>query len=152
MKNNHRKKGVKITSVNTKKFIASAALGTLLVVVPSALYYGAEYQGELWAPAYLEDEDFTVGEDGELYYYLDVGEHTILVSRNDSLKHVIEKVDGYEISKVEVNSWRDNNSVTYVNTQPVKVKLTGKNDVFFFFDEFGTVVEEQEYQKVLAKR
>lgn len=151
MNNKKQRSNVKITSVNVKNILSSMAIGAL-VLVPMGLYYNYEYQGELWAPAYIDEEDYTRGEDGELYYYLGPGEHTMLISRNDALPHKIEKIDGYEIRKVEVNSWRDNNQVVYVNTEPVKVRLTEENDVFSFFDEFGEVVSEEEYQKVLEKR
>lgn len=150
MKNSQKKKKIKMTSIN-KSIIAGIVSGAI-VIVPSALYYGYESQKELWAPAYIQSEEFTVGEDGELYYYFAPGEHIILISRNDAFNRKIEKVDGYEIAGVEVNSWRDNNQVKYVNTKPVMVRLTGSNEEFSFFDEFGTVISEEEYQKVLEKK
>ena len=147
---NKKKSYITITSMNTKELIAAIALGTL-VLVSANQYYNYEYQGELWSPAYVHSEDLIVGEDLNLYYYFEPGKHTIEVSRNDLLHHEIENIEGYEIRRVEVNGWRHNNVVIYVNTKPVMAKLTGSNDVFSFFDEFGTVVEEEEYQKILEK-
>lgn len=148
---NQKKSQVTITSMNTKKMISSLALGAL-VLVSAQQYFSYEYQGELWAPAYVHSEDLIVGEDGSLYYYFEPGKHTIEVSRNDFFHHEIENVDGYEIRKVEVDGWRFNNRVIYVNTKPVMVRLTGYNETFSFFDEFGTVVGDEEYQKILEKK
>lgn len=151
MKKNNKKSGIKITSVNMKKIASYVVVGAL-VIAPPAIYYNYESQKELWCPSYIQSEEFTIGEDGGLYYYFAPGEHTILISRNDAFPHKIEKVEGYEIVSVEVNSWRDNNKVKYVNTKPVMVKLTGSNEEISYFDEFGTVIEEDEYQKILEKK
>lgn len=149
MEKNKKKNKVTITSIDSKKIIAAAAIGAL-ILVPK--YYDYEYKGEIWCPAYVQEEDLTVLEDGESYYYFEPGKHFIEVSRNDFFHHEINKVDGYEIRSVEVDGWRHNNTVVYVNTKPVMVKLTGGNEVFSYFDEFGIVVTDEEYQKILEKK
>ena len=149
MGKNNKKNNVKITSIDSGKILAAVALGAL-ILVPK--YYDYEYKGELWCPAYVHEDDLIVGEDGESYYYFEAGKHFIEVARNDFFHHEIEKVDGYEIRSVEVDGWKHSNVVIYVNTEPVMVKLTGGNDVFSYFDEFGTVVSEDEDQKVLEKK
>lgn len=145
------KSGVTITSINTKKLIAALAIGSL-VLVSINKYYNYEYQGELWAPAYIASEDLMLGEDGEYYYDLEPGKHTMLVSRNDLFHYEIENIDGYMIQRVETDFWRDNIKIVYVNTKPVRVKLTDSNDTFSYFDEFGTIIEDEEIQKKLEKK
>jgi len=79
--------------------------------------------------------------DGELYYYFDAYQHKVVMSQNDAFYRKIEAVDEYTITDVEVNGWRDNSKVTFVNEVPVRVKVTGNVDGILKFDGFGEVVE-----------
>lgn len=78
-------------------------------------------------------------ENGKSYYYFDIGEHFITVSRNDAYYHKSEEIEGYVIKDVEINGWRDNNKITYVNIVPVIVEATNEKNGQFEFDDFGTI-------------
>ncbi len=88
-------------------------------------------------------DDMEVLDNGEMYYLFSEGEHKVKMSHNDAWYREIEQVEGYEIINVEVNGWRDNSQVTFVNKVPVKVKLTGSESGKLKFDDFGEVFEEE---------
>lgn len=92
----------------------------------------------------VKNEDIIIGENGEMCYIFDAGEHILTVSRNDRCYHKINSIDGYEIESVEVDSWSCNNKVTYVNTEPVMVTATKDKNGELIFNSFGTVVDEKE--------
>ena len=129
-----------------KKFeIHKPALSTILSIslfagsiAGSALYYNVETTKQIQEADDLKTPTFTT-EDGKTYGYFDVGEHTIKVSRNDVYTYRTEEIEGYTIKEVEVNSWRDNNQITYVNTVPVVVPATQSKDGEYEFNTFGTV-------------
>lgn len=81
--------------------------------------------------------------DNEMYYLFEKGEHKVKMSHNDAWYREIKQVEGYEIVDVEVNGWRDNSQVTFVNKVPVKVKVTGNEDGKLKFDDFGVIFEEE---------
>lgn len=87
--------------------------------------------------------DMKITDSGELYYLFNEGEHKVKMSQNDAWYRKIETVEGYEITDVEVNGWRDNSQVTYVNKVPVKVRVTGQENGKLKFDDFGVVFEEE---------
>lgn len=128
-----------------KKFeIHKPALSTILSIslfagsiAGSALYYNVETTKQV-QETNQQTPTFTT-EDGKTYGYFDVGEHTIKVSRNDVYTYRTEEKEGYTIKEVEVNSWRDNNKITYVNTVPVVVPATQSKNGEYEFDSFGTV-------------
>ncbi len=91
----------------------------------------------------IDLDNVETSELGDMYYLFDVGEHKVVMSRNDMWYRKIEKVAGYEISEVEVNGWRDNSKVTFVNKVPVKAKVTASKDGQLKCDEFGIVTEEE---------
>ena len=129
-----------------KKFeIHKPALSTILSIslfagsiVGSALYYNVETTNQVRQETNQQTPTFTT-EDGKTYGYFDVGEHTIKVSRNDVYTYRTEEIEGYTIKEVEVNSWRDNNKITYVNTVPVVVPATQSKNGEYEFNTFGTV-------------
>lgn len=129
-----------------KKFeIHKPALSTILSIslfagslVGTALYYNVETTKQVRQETNQQTPVFTT-EDGKTYGYFDVGEHIIKVSRNDVYTYKTEEIDGYTIKEVEVNSWRDNNQITYVNTVPVVVPATQSETGEYEFNTFGTV-------------
>ena len=129
-----------------KKFeIHKPALSTILSIslfagsiAGSALYYNVETTTQVRQETNQQTPTFTT-EDGKTYGYFDVGEHTIKVSRNDVYTYRTEEIEGYTIKEVEVNSWRDNNKITYVNTVPVVVPATQSKNGEYEFNTFGTV-------------
>lgn len=129
-----------------KKFeIHKPALSTILSIslfagsiAGSALYYNVETTKQV-QPADTQQTPVFTTEDGKTYGYFDVGEHVVKVSRNDVYTYRTEEIEGYTIKEVEVNSWRDNNQITYVNTVPVVVLATQSKDGEYKFNTFGTV-------------
>lgn len=129
-----------------KKFeIHKPALSTILSIslfagsiAGSALYYNVETTNQVRQETNQQTPTFTT-EDGKTYGYFDVGEHTIKVSRNDVYTYRTEEIEGYTIKEVEVNSWRDNNKITYVNTVPVVVLATQSKNGEYEFNTFGTL-------------
>lgn len=129
-----------------KKFeIHKPALSTILSIslfagsiAGSALYYNVETTKQVQEADAQQTPVFTT-EDGKTYGYFDVGEHTIKVSRNDVYTYRTEEIEGYTIKEVEVNSWRDNNQITYVNTVPVVVLATQSKNGEYEFNTFGAV-------------
>ena len=129
-----------------KKFeIHKPALSTILPIslfagslVGTALYYNVETTKQV-QPADTQQTPVFTTKDGKTYGYFDVGEHLIKVSRNDAFTYRTEEIDGYTIKEVEVNSWRDNNQITYINTVPVVVPATQSENGEYEFNTFGTV-------------
>ena len=124
-----------------KKFeIHKPALSTILSIslfagslVGTALYYNVETTKQV-QPADTQQTPVFTTKDGKTYGDFDVGEHVIKVSRNDAYTYKPNEIEGYIIKEVEVNSWRHNNQITYVNTVPVVVPATGPS-----FSKPGTV-------------
>lgn len=46
----------------------------------------------------------------------------------------------YKIESVETSGWLDNNKITYVNTLPISVDVTEKENGELVFNSFGRVV------------
>lgn len=124
-----------------KAIIGKILFGTVCVGSMTG-YYTYENQQQIVKNDIDESLVYT-NEDGVQCYYFDVGEHKICISRNDSFHRKIEAIDGYEIEEVEVNSWCDNNKVTYVNSSPVVVIATKYADGSLTFDNFGTIVNDK---------
>lgn len=129
-----------------KKFeIHKPALSTILSIslfagslVGTALYYNVETTKQV-QPADTQQTPVFTTKDGKTYGYFDVGEHVIKVSRNDAYTYKPNEIEGYIIKEVEVNSWRHNNQITYVNTVPVVVPATQSKNGEYEFNTFGTV-------------
>ena len=129
-----------------KKFeIHKPALSTILSIslfagslVGTALYYNVETTKQVRQETNQQTPVFTT-KDGKTYGYFDEGEHVIKVSRNDAYTYKPNEIEGYIIKEVEVNSWRHNNQITYVNTVPVVVPATQSKNGKYEFNTFGTV-------------
>ena len=129
-----------------KKFeIHKPALSTILSIslfagslVGTALYYNVETTKQV-QPVDTQQAPVFTTKDGKTYGYFDVGEHVIKVSRNDAYTYKPNEIEGYIIKEVEVNSWRHNNQITYVNTVPVVVPATQSKNGEYEFNTFGTV-------------
>jgi len=88
------------------------------------------------------------GEDGKFYCYFGIGEHIIEVSRNDPYYYKTEEIEGYAIKEVEINGWKNNNKITYVNTKPVIVVASKERKGKFEFNNFGIVLNEKYKTKI----
>ncbi len=108
----------------------------------SGYYYLHESQPKI-VEENINNSDIYMNENGEFCLHFNPGEHIITISRNDAYYHKIEPVNGYTIKEVEINGWRDNNKVTYVNTEPVTVVATMDKNGKLLFNNFGTVDEKQ---------
>ena len=102
------------------------------------VYYLHENKQQINAPVIISENIF-VNENGEYCYRFEPGQHSIKISRNDAVYHKIGEVEGYAIKEVEINGWRDNNKVTYVNVEPVIAIGTIDEDGIFYFNDFGRV-------------
>lgn len=121
--------------ITTTMFAGALLIGSL---AGSALYYNVETTKQV-QPADTQQTPVFTTKDGKTYGYFDVGEHVIKVSRNDAFTYRTEEIDGYTIKEVEVNSWRDNNQITYINIVPVVVPATQYKNGEYEFNTFGTV-------------
>ena len=129
---NKKELKIKLTS-----YLASIALCAIALGGPT-LYLNYESVKQV----HTSDIDHTnvfKGEDGNYQCYFDIGEHLITVSRNDAYYYKTEEIEGYAIKEVEINGWRDNNKITYVNTVPVVVKATNEKNGQFEFNNFGII-------------
>ena len=108
--------------------------------------YLPKYAPDYWAavnqPEYINSLKAFTTSDGKTYGSSDIGEHIITVSRNDVYPYKTEEIEGYAIKSVEINSYRDNNKITYVNTVPVFVEVTKTKDDKYEFNTFGTVEQQ----------
>ena len=110
-------------------------------ITASAIYYYVDTTILVKETAETKTPVFTTS-DGKTYGYFDIGEHIITVSRNDVYPYKTEEIEGYAIKSVEINSYRDNNKITYVNTVPVFVEVTKTKDDKYEFNSFGTVEQQ----------
>lgn len=123
-----------------KPITSTMVTGALIIgsLAGTALYYNVETTKQVQEAGASQTPVFTT-DDGKTYGYFDVGEHIIKVSRNDAYTYTTEEIEGYTIKEVEVNSWRHNNQITYVNTVPVVVPATQSESGEYEFNTFGTV-------------
>ena len=91
----------------------------------------------------IDDTKIYRDENGEIFCYFDVGEHIIEISKNVAYNYKTEEIEGYTIKKVEINGWKNNNKITYVNTKPVIAVSTSERKGKFEFNNFGIVLNEQ---------
>lgn len=127
------------------EYIAAGSIVVAILGGMTAYYLPDNFQDKVKqvSEADINTDDLEIAENGEMYYIFNEGEHKVKMSHNDSFYRHIEAVEGYEIVDVEVNGWRDNSKVTFVNTEPVKVKMTSDEDGQLKFDDFGEVIEEE---------
>lgn len=137
-----------VCAENIKDSVEYIVAGTIVVAIlggMTAYYLPDNFQDKVKqvSEADINPDDLEILENGEMYYIFSEGEHKVKMSHNDMFYRHIEAVEGYEIADVEVNGWRDNSQVTFVNTEPVKVKMTSDKEGKLKFDDFGEVIEEE---------
>jgi len=138
---------IKFNREKLKEFAPYLAMGSITVGIAAfgcAYYLSDNFKNNIKQVNDNETQyDDLENSNGEIYYLFGAGEHKVKMSQNDAFYRNIEAVEGYEITDVEVNGWRDNSQVTFVNKVPVKVKATNIKDGKLRFDDFGVVVEEE---------
>ena len=135
-----------------KPITTTMVTGALLIgsLAGTALYYNVETTKQV-QPADTQQTPVFTTENGKTHGYFDVGEHVIKVSRNDAYTYKPNEIEGYIIKEVEVNSWRHNNQITYVNTVPVVVPATQSKNGEYEFNTFGTVETTKTEEKGKSK-
>lgn len=124
-----------------KKFRNEIISGTIIATLITASVFIEKYEKRFQKNEIVVDPtQLYYNDNQELCYYLEPGEHVLEISRNDAMYAEIEVPDGYEIQKVILNGYRDNNHIIYVNTEPVEIVANQKNNSITF-DDFGKVVE-----------
>lgn len=123
-----------------KQAVSTLLTATLYIgaITGSVIYYQHENTEQI-CEIDIDSTNIFKGEDGKFYCYFDVGKHIITISRNDAYYHKSEEIEGYAIKEVEINGWRDNNKITYVNIVPVVVEATKENNGQFEFNNFGII-------------
>lgn len=131
-----------------KALLSSISAATIVLGIygGAAVYYQYDNQQQI-CEKNINSNDIFMNENGEFCLRFEPGEHIIKISSNDALYHKIEAVEGYTISEVEINGWRDNNKAVYVNTEPVIVIATLDKNGKLEFNNFGEVVVEQSIKK-----
>lgn len=123
------------------KGIASAGVTLTLVASSYAVVYLYENKEQDVDIPYKISDTYK-NENGEISKLFDVGEHKVIVSRNDIL-FKSDMIEGYTIESVKKDNIfvKYNIKITYVNTEPViaKGKIIGDN---VYFNEFGSVQKE----------
>ncbi len=140
---------MKIKSLKINKNLLSSIAAATIVLGSYggvAVYYQYDNQQQI-SEKNINSNDIFMNENGEFCLRFEPGEHVIEISSNDALYHKIEAVEGYAISEVEINGWRDNNKAVYVNTEPVIVIATLDKNGKLEFNDFGEVVVEQSIKK-----
>ena len=124
---------------NFKFFKPYILSGTILVgsILGTISYYTYDNQIQI-SNSNLDDSNIFIDENDNMCCYFEPGEHIIEISRNDAYYHKSEEIEGYTIREVEINGWRDNNKITYVNTKPVIAIGTQDRDGNLTFNNFGT--------------
>lgn len=112
----------------------------LCSIAPIAYYSYEDKNQVMEAEMDYNHLDTFLDEQGQTYCRFLPGGHRIMISRNDSLRHEIDTVNGYTIESVITNAWRDNCEVIYVNTEPVVVQGTIDKNGKISFNDFGEVI------------
>lgn len=139
---------MKIKNLKINEEAASLLLSAAMLmgsITGCILYYQHKNQEQV-CEINLENNIYN-DEYGKTYCCFEAGEHIITISRNDAYYHKSEIVEGYTIKEVEINGWRDNNKITYVNTVPVIVEATKDKDGKLTFNNFGMIISENNYTK-----
>ena len=132
---------MKIKNLNINKTILIPIVVIGIAVGATIGYCSYNYQHQI-CEENTNDSNIFMNENGDICRRFDIGEHVIEISRNDAFYRKIESVEGYYIDEVEINSWKYNNKVKYVNMKPVIAVSTSKNGQLEFND-FGTVEKEK---------
>lgn len=135
---------MKIKKLNLKEnIIPNILYGSVILatISGSIIYYNYENKEQILNNE-IDSNKIFIDSDGKIKCYFDAYEHMIKVSRNDAYYHKSEEIEGYTIKEVEINGWRDNNTITYVNTEAVIVTATNEDNKLEFND-FGKIVSKK---------
>ena len=133
--------GIKNFETDLRFWSAIFGLGITLASTGASIgYYSYNDQRQV-IESTIDDNSVYTDEQGQIVCYFEPGQHVIRISRNDAYYHKYEAVDGYMIKEVEDKGWRDNNTVTYVNVDPVIAIGTTDKEGNITFNEFGTITE-----------
>ena len=111
-------------------------------ITGSIIYYQHESKEQI-CETNMNKNNIFKGEDGKFYCYFDIGEHIITISRNDAYYYKSKEIEGYAIKEVEINGWKDNNKITYINTIPVIVEATKEKNDELEFSNFGVLTNKK---------
>lgn len=119
--------------------IAKGVVTISLVGGINGAIYTYEKKEQVTEVPYKIEETFK-DEEGNVYKNFEVGEHKIIISRNDRIFNT-KNIDGYMIESVKKDNYfiYDNLKITYVNTEPVLVKATNVDNNIVYFNEFGSL-------------
>jgi hypothetical protein len=141
---------MKIKKLQINQEIMPIILSATLIVgaaTTTTLYYKYENIKQV-CETDMDDTKIYRNELGEICCYFDVGEHIIEISKNVAYNYKTEEIEGYMIKKVEINGWKNNNKITYINTKPVIVVATNERKDKLEFNNFGIVLNEQNKTKI----
>ena len=96
----------------------------------------------------IDDTKIYRNELGEICCYFDIGEHVIEISKNVAYNYKTKEIEGYTTKEVEINGWKNNNKITYVNIKPVIVVATNERKGKYEFNDFGIALKEQHRTKI----
>lgn len=136
-------KNLKMFNKIKDKMAVPIVFGTVISITTCGSIFYYTYENKEQIDIKIDNNKIFTDEDGKLKYYFDVGEHIIKISRNDAYYHKSENIEGYTIKDVEINGWRDNNQITYVNTVPVIATIT--DDKNLKFNDFGEVIKDKTF-------
>ena len=137
---------MEIKKLQINEELMSIILSATLMVgaaTGTTLYYKYENVKQVYVTD-IDDTKIYRNEKGEVYCYFDIGEHIIEISKNVAFDYKTEEIEGYIIKEVEINGWKNNNKITYVNTKPVIVIATNERKGKYEFNNFGIVLKEKE--------
>lgn len=139
---------IKFNKDSIKELAPYLAFGTMVlgIVGISGYYYLPDNFNDnikQIGDADINIDDLEISDSGDMYYLFNEGEHRVQMSQIDTLYRKIESIEGYEIVGVEVNGWRNNSQVTFINKVPVRAKVTSSTDGSLKFDDFGEVLEKE---------
>ena len=140
---------MRINNLKFNKGLIANLLSTSLMLSfggGTVYYYRYNHQQQVQEQTVECDNIFT-DENGRAYRYFLAGEHVIKISSNDLFYRKFEEVEGYTIKEVEINGYRDNNKVVYVNTEPVYVFANQGKDGNLEFNNFGELVVPKFHKK-----
>ena len=137
---------MKIKKIQINEELMSMIISATLMVGAAAgttFYYQYENVKQV-CEIDIDDTKIYRNELGEICCYFDVGEHIIEISKNVAFNYKTEEIEGYAIKEVEINGWKNNNKITYVNTKPVIVVASKERKGKFEFNNFGIVLNEKD--------
>ena len=140
---------MKIKKLQINQEIMPIILSATLIVgaaTTTTLYYKYENIKQV-CETDIDETKIYRNELGEICCYFDIGEHIIEISKNVAYNYKTEEIEGYMIKEVEINGWRNNNKIIYINTKPVIVVATNERKDKLEFNNFGIVLNEKDKTK-----